>query len=177
MTAARVRTCPNGCKQPFYKVEGCNKMTCPTCKSSICYVCRKIIPKSVGYKHFCQTPHCRHRSCNMCPLYTNAEEDDRRAAKEAGLKTLKQIKAEEKRNGGGDGKKGDSTKRINVEGIVHSPSSSGAKRNASRSDPNEMRIPMGMIRHHQNAGAISCGGRWKQKDKPSPGMPPSMFHR
>ena len=25
MTKARVRHCPNGCKQPFYKTEGCNK--------------------------------------------------------------------------------------------------------------------------------------------------------
>jgi TRIAD3 protein (E3 ubiquitin-protein ligase RNF216) len=45
MTQARIRHCPNGCKQGFYKVEGCNKMTCPTCKTFICYVCRAEIKK------------------------------------------------------------------------------------------------------------------------------------
>lgn len=45
MTEARIRHCPRGCKQGFYKVEGCNKMTCPTCKTWICYVCRSAIEK------------------------------------------------------------------------------------------------------------------------------------
>ena len=45
MTKARIRHCPKGCKQGFYKTEGCNKMTCPTCKTYICYVCRAEITK------------------------------------------------------------------------------------------------------------------------------------
>ena len=28
MTKARLRVCPPPCNTPFYKVEGCNKMTC-----------------------------------------------------------------------------------------------------------------------------------------------------
>ena len=118
MTKARVRRCPKGCSQPFYKVEGCNKMTCPTCRSFICYVCRQLISKSVGYKHFCQTPHCKHENCNKCPLYSNAEEDDRRAAKEAGLQKVKELEME----------KGDVTSRIDVDDILRMPHS----RNISR---------------------------------------------
>lgn len=73
------------------KVEGCNKMTCPRCKTFICYVCRSEIPASIGYQHFCQTPHCQHKSCHKCPLYSNAEEDDARASREAGLKTVQTL--------------------------------------------------------------------------------------
>lgn len=93
MTQARIRYCPKGCKQGFYKVEGCNKMTCPTCRKFICYICRSEIPVSVGYQHFCQTPHCQHKNCKKCPLYSNAEEDDLRASREAGLKTVQGLKA------------------------------------------------------------------------------------
>ncbi len=96
MTKARIRHCPKGCKQGFYKTEGCNKMTCPTCKTWICYVCRVEIPKNVSYGHFCQTPHCQHQRCNKCPLYSNAEEDDARATREAGLKAVQDLKDGEK---------------------------------------------------------------------------------
>lgn len=91
MTKARVRFCPKGCKQPFFKVEGCNKMTCPTCKTFICYICRAEIPKSLGYGHFCQKPHCNHSSCKKCVLYSNSEQDDLQAAKEAGLNAIKEL--------------------------------------------------------------------------------------
>jgi len=91
MTKARVRFCPKGCKQPFFKVEGCNKMTCPTCKTFICYICRAEIPKSLGYGHFCQKPHCNHSSCQKCVLYSNSEQDDLQAAKEAGLNAIKEL--------------------------------------------------------------------------------------
>ena len=126
MTQARIRHCPKGCKQGFYKVEGCNKMTCPQCKTFICYVCRAEIPRvrisstgvicavielffsqknfpqsfnqSVGYQHFCQKPHCNHKAgkCEGCPLYSNAEEDDARAAREAGLKAVQDLKGNAK---------------------------------------------------------------------------------
>ena len=76
------------------KVEGCNKMTCPTCGKFICYICRSEIPVSIGYQHFCQTPHCQHKHCRKCPLYSNAEEDDLRASREAGLKAVQDLKAD-----------------------------------------------------------------------------------
>ena len=54
MTDALVRTCPRPlCRRKFLKNDGCNKMTC-SCGCIICYVCGEEIPKSVGYKHFCQ---------------------------------------------------------------------------------------------------------------------------
>ena len=43
-------------------------------------------PKIESYEHFCRTPHCTHESCGKCKLFTNTEEDDRRARREAGLK-------------------------------------------------------------------------------------------
>ena len=79
MTEARVRECPK-CAKRFYKVEGCNKMSC-ACGTLTCYICRKEVKKEVGYKHFCQKPHCRHTDglCNGCPLFSNSAEDDRLA--------------------------------------------------------------------------------------------------
>jgi pyruvate/2-oxoglutarate dehydrogenase complex dihydrolipoamide acyltransferase (E2) component len=86
MTAATVRNCPGpGCGKAFFKVEGCNKMKCPSCKTLSCYLCRQEIS---DYKHFCQTFNCQHNSCGKCILFTNAEQDDRRARRKAGLKAL-----------------------------------------------------------------------------------------
>ncbi|CAF0801568.1 unnamed protein product [Adineta steineri] len=48
VTEAMIRKCPR-CTQRFYKVEGCNKMTCSSCGLFICYVCRETIN---GYDHF-----------------------------------------------------------------------------------------------------------------------------
>lgn len=66
MNEAVVRTCPN-CKTQFIKNEGCNKMVCPRCKTWICYWCRKVIPKNVGYSHFWQG----NGPCppDKCPLW------------------------------------------------------------------------------------------------------------
>jgi hypothetical protein len=95
MTKARLRVCTNAaCKANFYKTEGCNKMTCPRCQWHMCYLCRANIPSGTGagaaahvpgggYAHFCQTPHCQHASCKMCPLFTDPIEDDRRAMRAA----------------------------------------------------------------------------------------------
>ncbi|KAL7461813.1 hypothetical protein ACHAXS_002217 [Conticribra weissflogii] len=93
MTKAKIRTCPKpGCGTKFCKSDGCNKMTCPKCRTLICYICRNEIPKTVAYGHFCQTPHCPHGSCKKCPLYTKDEEDDKRAVREAGLSAAKTVK-------------------------------------------------------------------------------------
>ena len=82
MTAAVVRDCP-GCQKRFFKVEGCNRMKCPSCKTLSCYICRQQIE---DYEHFCLTPHCNHQNCHKCVLNTNSEEDDRRARHEIALK-------------------------------------------------------------------------------------------
>ncbi len=71
MTEARIRECPK-CKTRFFKIEGCNKMTC-TCNTLICYICRADVTK-VGYAHFCQAAHCDHKTCGKCKLYTNSVE-------------------------------------------------------------------------------------------------------
>ncbi|KAG6331024.1 hypothetical protein ID866_8063 [Astraeus odoratus] len=48
MTRALMRNCPK-CQKAFIKELGCNKMTCPNCRTHSCYVCRKVIN---GYDHF-----------------------------------------------------------------------------------------------------------------------------
>lgn len=88
LSKARIRECPK-CKTRFYKLEGCNKMTC-SCGINICYICRKDITKE-KYQHFCQTAHCNHKSCNRCRLFTNTIEDDALAMREAGLKALQTV--------------------------------------------------------------------------------------
>jgi len=87
MFNAVVRKCPK-CKKPFFKEEGCNKMTCP-CGAVSCYLCRQLIK---DYTHFCRTPHCNHASCGNCILLTDSKEDDRLARREVAL-------AEQKRAG------------------------------------------------------------------------------
>ena len=92
---AKIRTCPKpGCGKKFVK-EGneCNKMTC-ACGTFSCYVCRALITREVGYQHFCRTPHCTHASCEQCPLYSNVEEDDKRAMREAGFEAAEQVRSE-----------------------------------------------------------------------------------
>jgi hypothetical protein len=86
-----MRNCPK-CKQAFVKEVGCNKMTCPHCRTLSCYVCRQIIR---GYDHFnevlfcssacshssrfCQAPpYNRARAANKCPLWD--DHDQRHAA-------------------------------------------------------------------------------------------------
>lgn len=83
MSKAKIRTCPK-CKASFVKESGCNKMSC-ACGALVCYICRAHIAASVGYNHFCRTPHCQHKDqCRKCPLFTNDAQDDEMAMKEAG---------------------------------------------------------------------------------------------
>lgn len=86
LSDTRIRKCPK-CRTPFFKVDGCNKMTCP-CGVNICYLCRKDITKD-GYRHFCQVPLCNHSQCNNCRLFTNTVEDDIHDMREAATKALK----------------------------------------------------------------------------------------
>lgn len=83
ITAAKIRNCPK-CNTSFLKSDGCNKMTCP-CGVRMCYICQEEVDKKDPYAHFCQKPHCDHKRCKKCTLYSNAEEDDIRAMREAGV--------------------------------------------------------------------------------------------
>ena len=91
MTEAVMRSCP-GCQTKIVKSDGCNKMVCPVtrCKTKFCYVCRQKID---GYEHFCRTPHCQHKNCGKCVLFTNDKELDRIARREAGQKEQAAIGA------------------------------------------------------------------------------------
>lgn len=51
MSEALLRTCPK-CKISFSKSDGCNKITCPQCKYSMCFICRADIRRE-KYSHFC----------------------------------------------------------------------------------------------------------------------------
>mmetsp|Transcript_14906 Transcript_14906/g.22963 ORF Transcript_14906/g.22963 Transcript_14906/m.22963 type:complete len:674 (+) Transcript_14906:61-2082(+) len=94
MTQALVRTCPRPfCRKKFLKTDGCNKMTC-ACGAFVCYVCRQEIPKNVAYAHFCQTPHCNHKSCGKCALYADLEKEDEKRVKEAAKKAAKKQKTD-----------------------------------------------------------------------------------
>eukprot|EP00928_Gymnodinium_smaydae_P033861 TRINITY_DN24136_c0_g3_i1.p1 TRINITY_DN24136_c0_g3~~TRINITY_DN24136_c0_g3_i1.p1 ORF type:complete len:823 (+),score=151.35 TRINITY_DN24136_c0_g3_i1:48-2516(+) len=70
MSNALIRECPS-CKEKgvasrFVKTDGCNKMTCPKCKGWVCYECNQMIPKNVGYGHFCQHPLSPGKPCKKC---------------------------------------------------------------------------------------------------------------
>ncbi|KAJ0414935.1 hypothetical protein BJY00DRAFT_270423 [Aspergillus carlsbadensis] len=50
MSKALIRNCPK-CQVKIVKEDGCNKMICPQCHTSMCYVCKKDISKE-AYSHF-----------------------------------------------------------------------------------------------------------------------------
>ena len=92
ISRAKIRTCPK-CKKSFIKSDGCNKMACP-CGLKLCYICRQPLPKHNPYSHFCQLPHCKHKDCGKCTLYSNNEEDDARAMREAGIGAAEEYRSE-----------------------------------------------------------------------------------
>jgi len=67
MTETMIIHCP-GCNKSLFKNEGCNKVTC-VCGINICYMCKQIVTKSVGYTHFCRTHDCKDSECNKCHLW------------------------------------------------------------------------------------------------------------
>ncbi|KAJ3337431.1 hypothetical protein HDU93_001071 [Gonapodya sp. JEL0774] len=83
MTQAMVRTCPK-CKSKYFKEEGCNKMTCPTCATCMCYVCDKQIS---GYDHFGNVP-------GKCKLYGDSVTENRLRAAAAGERAVNDLKKE-----------------------------------------------------------------------------------
>jgi hypothetical protein len=69
LTYAKMRQCPY-CKVSFLKEsDSCNKMTCPSCRNTMCYICRKPVERR-GYEHFCQHSYDSCSQCNKCPLWT-----------------------------------------------------------------------------------------------------------
>jgi hypothetical protein len=72
MSKALIRHC-NKCKQPFIKSDGCNKMTCSSCKNLQCYLCG--INVTADYAHF-------NAPGSKCPVYSQD-------------KTLEELHAEE----------------------------------------------------------------------------------
>ncbi|CUA76570.1 ubiquitin-conjugating enzyme E2 G2 [Rhizoctonia solani] len=95
MTKALMRNCPK-CDQNFVKESGCNKMTCPKCRSLVCYVCRQVIR---GYDHFDQTPQgaARNPKSKKCPLWESVEQrhaDDVKQAAEAAQEEYRRLNPE-----------------------------------------------------------------------------------
>ncbi|XP_013384323.1 kinesin-related protein 4 [Lingula anatina] len=82
ISEAMLRTCWK-CKKRFYKVEGCNKMTC-SCGASMCYVCRKPIR---DYSHFGDRK-------GQCPADTDVFELHRKEMEEAGKEAKKKFESE-----------------------------------------------------------------------------------
>ena len=97
LAEAKIRKCPK-CMTPFVKSDGCNKMTC-RCGTKMCYICRQELKGQNPYQHFCQVPHCDHKKCGKCTLYSNAEEDDEQAMREAGLSAAETYRQELQENG------------------------------------------------------------------------------
>lgn len=96
MSKALMRNCPK-CGQSFIKETGCNKMTCPKCRSLSCYVCRKVIN---GYDHFDQTPQGAPRTAansSKCPLWDSVESrhaDEVKRAAEAAQEEYRRLHPE-----------------------------------------------------------------------------------
>lgn len=120
ISQAKIRTCPK-CKKSFIKSDGCNKMVCP-CGLKLCYICRQPVPKQNPYSHFCQVPHCNHKTCGKCTLYSNNEEDDARAMREAGIDAAEEYRSELLTG------EGATDVQINVDSILAGPKHKARKR-------------------------------------------------
>ncbi|KAI0055178.1 hypothetical protein BV25DRAFT_284450 [Artomyces pyxidatus] len=96
MTRALMRNCPK-CTKAFIKESGCNKMSCPYCRTMSCYVCRKII---AGYEHFDSrrptvppAPGDAGPSSTKCPLWdVGVEQRHVDEVTEAAKKALEEYK-------------------------------------------------------------------------------------
>lgn len=81
MTEALIRRC--ACGVAFVKTDGCNKMTCRSCKRFMCYLCKNMID---GYDHF---------RADGCPLFgefeTLDEERIKKAAEDAGAAVVPAV--------------------------------------------------------------------------------------
>jgi len=91
LAEAKIRKCPK-CTTPFVKSDGCNKIIC-RCGAKICYICQAELDKENPYSHF---------SDSKCVMYSNVEEDDQRAMREAGLTAAQAYRQELQETGGSD---------------------------------------------------------------------------
>jgi len=83
----------------------------------MCYLCQKSIR---DYSHFCQTPHCTHGTCGICPLYTKAEEDDARAMRQAAYAAAEEVRQQQNASSNPqDNKKKAAEVHVDVEGILN----------------------------------------------------------
>jgi len=79
LTKARLRKCP--CGTEFIKTEGCNKIICNKCQTTMCYVCHAT---KIDYGHFCSCPDRGTAKsvkecvkCKRCTLFfSNTEKID-----------------------------------------------------------------------------------------------------
>ena len=115
LSKAKMRVCPR-CKTKFLKSDGCNRMTC-RCGLKICYMCNTTLDET--YFHFCQTPNCDHSSCGMCSLYTDDEEDDAQAMRDAGIAAKKEYEEDMQEN---IGKAATMNVQLDVDQIMHDSS-------------------------------------------------------
>ncbi|KAG9309994.1 hypothetical protein JVU11DRAFT_10028 [Chiua virens] len=89
MTQALMRNCPN-CQKSFIKEMGCNKMTCPNCRTVSCYICRKIID---GYEHFSNPPPYSGKSDPLkCNLWDPVEQRHDQEVSEAAKRALAELR-------------------------------------------------------------------------------------
>ncbi|EGO04090.1 hypothetical protein SERLA73DRAFT_175842 [Serpula lacrymans var. lacrymans S7.3] len=91
MTRALMRNCPK-CQKGFIKENGCNKMTCPNCRTVSCYICRQIIQ---GYEHFGNPPPYSGRvDKNKCSLWDPVERRHAEEVTEAAKRAIEEYKRE-----------------------------------------------------------------------------------
>merc|ERR1719491_137940 len=74
MSSARIRKCPV-CAVSSVIDSGCNKMTCPKCRSQWCYICKEVAAS------------IDHWNNGRCKLYTNNDITDRGVVGAAGNQT------------------------------------------------------------------------------------------
>ncbi|KAL5525503.1 hypothetical protein ACEPAG_6839 [Sanghuangporus baumii] len=94
MTEALMRNCPR-CKKAFIKESGCNKMTCPNCRTLSCYICRQIIK---GYDHFDQrhpanTNGQSSTSKQKCQLWDPVEQRHNQEVAAARERAIKEVES------------------------------------------------------------------------------------
>ncbi|KAG1738308.1 hypothetical protein EDD22DRAFT_959526 [Suillus occidentalis] len=92
MTRALMRNCPK-CQKAFIKEYGCNKMTCPNCRTVSCYICREVIK---GYEHFGRInpglPYNARFDKNKCQLWDPVEQLHATEVQEAAKKAIEELK-------------------------------------------------------------------------------------
>ncbi|KAI6027044.1 hypothetical protein EDC04DRAFT_175483 [Pisolithus marmoratus] len=132
MTRALMRNCPK-CQKAFIKEQGCNKMTCPNCRTVSCYICRQII---TGYEHFDRPGQRGNKS--KCILWEPSV--DQRHAEEVNA-AAKRVMEELKNNPDVD------ASAIKVDLATVGPS--------SRPNPNPLAVPNPYVHvHNHNLGEL-----------------------